>query len=170
MLLGIDGRGDDIARCVFTKFTEIFCKISVSGGKGARCAKYFCAKRSSDGRCIQCRTNASNATIIVLYHRSTNDILSVYGNIYGKEINLFTMWRRLIQQCSLLKFLSHFFFISRLFVRRDFSNTQIKHCDFVVYSCTSEVAHNAKAANALQAKMKMENSTEIKFIIWINFM
>lgn len=48
--LGMDGLGGEMARWEFTKMMETLYKMSLSGGNGARCAKYFCANCSSDGR------------------------------------------------------------------------------------------------------------------------
>lgn len=76
-LLGIDGRGGAIARWVFTKFIEIFRKISFSGGSGPRWAKYLWANFSSFGKWIQFRTIESKIVTIVLYQRWVNVMLSV---------------------------------------------------------------------------------------------
>lgn len=50
IILGIEGRGGERARCEFTKVNEMLRNRSSNGGNGAKCAKYFLAVASSAGK------------------------------------------------------------------------------------------------------------------------
>lgn len=82
-VLGIDGRGAPIARCVLTKVNETLRTRSSSDGNGAKWPKFSRTSDSSDGIKMNRRINQSYAMNIVFHHRSVNDILSVNGKSCG---------------------------------------------------------------------------------------